>query len=573
MFLNGLSHIPIMIGDIFTQLSIVLVIATIFAGIAKVLKQPLIISYIATGIVVSPYFLNIVGYESSVTILSEIGVALLLFLVGISLSPKVVKEVGKVALVTGVGQVMFTSVIGYIIITQLGFAPVEAVYLAIALAFSSTIIIMKLLADRGDLDTLYGKIAIGFLLVQDLIAVFILLGVTAFSGGLGLEAMAQDMIFNGLILLGLLGFVGIFVLPKAGKFIASSQEFLYLFSISWCMAFAALFNYFSFSIEVGALVAGVMLSLSPYHEEIASKVKPLKDFFIILFFIFLGSQMQFESVSVYLWPAVLLSIFVLVGNPLILMTLMGMMGYSRRNGFFAGLTVAQISEFSLILVGLGVKVGHIGNNILSLATIVGIITITCSSYLILYAHKIYPYLSNVLKIFERKDVRIERKKKEKRYEVIMFGHDGVGYDIMKSLKKMKKQVLIVDCNPATVSNLSSRGYNCKYGDATDMELLNGLDFKGAKMVISTVPDFDTNIGILHKVRSLNKKTIVISVAHGEKNAINLYKKGVSYVITPYLIGGHHTGGLIEKFKFNHIRFKKEQKKHILHLKNRMKKKL
>jgi Kef-type K+ transport system membrane component KefB len=560
-----------MTGDIFIQLSIVLVIATILSAIARLLKQPMIISYIATGIIVSPSALNIVGYESSVTILSEIGVALLLFLVGISLSPKVIKEVGKIAVITGVGQVLFTTVVGFFIIQQFGFGFIPSLYLAIALAFSSTIIIMKLLADRGDLETLYGKISVGFLLVQDLIAVFILLGVTAFSGGSGLETMAYDMMINGVILLAILSFIGIFILPKSGKFIASSQEFLFLFSIAWCMAFAALFNYFNFSVEIGALAAGVMLSLSPYHDEIASKVKPLKDFFIILFFIFLGSQMQFGDVATYLLPALLLSGFVLIGNPLILMILMGIMGYSRRNSFFAGLTVAQISEFSLILVGLGVKVGHITGEILSIATLVGIITIGCSSYLILYAHKIYPHLSGILRIFERTSIRKSESKKEKKYDVIVFGYDRVGYDIMKSLKKLKKKILVIDYNPSTVSKLCSRGYNCKYGDANDIELLNNLDFRHAKMVISTVPDFETNALILRRARKGRGRSIVICVAQYVDDAISLYDLGATYVITPHLIGGHYTAGMITKFKMDYRKFSKEKATHLYHLRRRKQK--
>jgi Kef-type K+ transport system membrane component KefB len=557
-----------MIADIFIQLSIVLVIATVLASIARFLKQPLIISYIATGIIVSPYFLDIVGYESSVNILSELGVALLLFLVGISLSPKVIKEVGKVSLITGLGQVMFTTVIGFIIIQFFGFDFISSIYLAIALAFSSTIIIMKLLADRGDLETVYGKISIGFLLVQDLIAVFILLGVTTLSGGSGLETMAYDIMINGVILLGILSFIGIFILPRAGKFIASSQEFLFLFSISWCMAFAALFSYFNFSVEIGALVAGVMLSLSPYHDEIVSKVKPLRDFFIILFFIFLGSQMQFGNISAFIVPGILLSLFVLIGNPLILMILMGIMGYSRRNSFFAGLTVAQISEFSLILVGLGVKLGHITGDVLSLVTLVGIITIGCSSYLILYAHKIYPYLSEVLKIFERTSIRKSEKRKEKKYDVIMFGYDRIGYDIIRSLKHIKKKVLVIDFNPTVVSKLISRGYSCKYGDANDLELLNRIDFRHAKMIVSTIPEFETNALILREARKSRGRSIVICVAQYIDDAISLYELGATYVITPHLIGGHYTAGMIEKFKLNPRKFRKEKQKHLFHLRRR-----
>ena len=557
-----------LLENVFVQLSIVLVIATILSAIAKICKQPLIMAYILTGIIVSPSFLNMVGYESSVSVLSEIGVALLLFIVGISLSPKVIKEVGKVSLLTGVGQVITTTIIGYGLATLLGFNSISSIYIGIGLAFSSTIIVMKLLSDRGETEALYGKIAIGFLLVQDLIAVIALIIVTSTSDGGSLEVLAVDLLIKGSVLLVGLGIIGKYIIPKIDRFIASSQEFLYLFSIGWCMMLASLFHYFGFSIEIGALLAGVTLSMSPYHYEIASKIRPLRDFFIILFFIFLGSGMEFSSAMSQLPAAILLSLFVLIPGPFILMIITELLGYNKRTSYFTGIVTSQVSEFSLILLGLGYKVGHIGSDVMSLITMVAIITITASTYSAMYMDKTFQIFSGILSIFERKEHRELQKKKNKKYDVIMFGYDRVGYDIMRSLKKLKKKVLVIDYNPKTVSSLLSQGYICKYGDANDIELLNRLDFAHAKMIISTVPDYESNALILRRARQSRGRSIVICVAQYADDAIALYELGATYVITPHLIGGHHTAGMIKKFKMDYKKFSKEKSDHLLHLRRK-----
>ena len=270
---------------VFVELSIVIIIAVVVAGIMRLLKQPLVIGYILTGIIVSPYFLNIVTSTDAIATFAQIGIVLLLFMVGLNLNPRIIKDVGKVSLVTGVGQVIFTSLIGFFIGQLLGFSTIVSIYIAVALTFSSTIIIMKLLSDKGDLETLYGRIAIGFLIVQDLIVIVILMVISSIPTGLDFATLALESVFKGVGLLILLFLISVYIFPRITKAIAKSQEFLLLFSIGWCFAIASLFYYLNFSIEAGALLAGITLSLSPYHYEISSKMKPLRDFFIILFFI------------------------------------------------------------------------------------------------------------------------------------------------------------------------------------------------------------------------------------------------------------------------------------------------
>lgn len=553
--------------EILVEIGIIIVITTLIAGLMRFLRQPLIVGYILSGILVGPYFLNIIHSTGTLDIFAHMGIALLLFIVGLNLNPKVIKEVGRVASITGIGQVIFTSLVGFFICKLFGFSTMISIYVAIALTFSSTIIIMKLLSDKGDMGTLYGKISIGFLIVQDLIAMLILMIISSTPRGFNLTNLIWGTFLNGFGLLVILFLIGMYILPDITKAIAKSQELLLLFSISWCLALASLFHYLNFSMEIGALLAGVTLSLSPYRYEISSRMRPLRDFFIVLFFILLGSQMVFTNMPQYILPIILLSGFILIGNPLIVMVLMGLLGYTKRNSFLAGLTVAQISEFSLILIALGVKVGHLTNEILSLVTVIGLITITGSTYMIIHSNKIYTHLSRYLKIFEKKGSKVDEHRYHEHdvHDIILFGYNQMGYDLLKSFKKIKKKFLIVDYNPKTIIDLAKEGNDCRYGDASDYELLNELNLSKTKMIYSTIPDFDTNILLINKIRESNKKAIIIIVSHHIDEAIELYDKGATYVIMPNFLGRHHTSTLIEKYGLDFDKFLAEKVIHLKHI--------
>jgi Kef-type K+ transport system membrane component KefB/Trk K+ transport system NAD-binding subunit len=544
-------------------------VVLVVSFIMRLLKQPLIIGYILSGIIVGPFFLNILKENEVIFTFSEIGIAFLLFIVGLHLSPKVIKEVGKISLITGVGQVIFTSIIGYFIGIWFGFSKITALYVAVALTFSSTIIIMKLLSDKDSLDKLYGKISIGFLLVQDLIAIILLIVISSLSNGMNTTSLISSILLKGLLIFVFIIPISYYVLPKLGPFFAKSQEFLFVFAIAWGLGLASLFLYAGFSIEVGALIAGVMLSMSPYSYEISSRLKSLRDFFIISFFILLGSQMVFGEISSFIVPAIIFSLFILIGNPIIVMILMGVFGYSKNTGFMAGLTVAQISEFSLILIALGVKVGHLSKDILSFVTIIGLITIAGSTYMIMYSDKIYLYLSRYLTIFERKKIK-ERTIKTKEYDYILFGENRIGFSIMKSFMNLKKRYLVVDFNPERVKKLCSKKINCIYGDISNTEFLDDIRFDKAKLVVSTVPEIEINLMLLYKIREKDKGTIIITTARQISDAFELYKAGADYVILPHFLGGEYTARLIEKAKDNKKEYEIEKQKQIKDLKERMK---
>ncbi|USN45710.1 MAG: cation:proton antiporter [Candidatus Woesearchaeota archaeon] len=559
-----------MSSDIFVELSKILVITVAITGFVRLLKQPAIIGYILSGIIVGPFVLNIIDSSDTLTAFSQIGVALLLFFVGLNLNPKVIKDVGKISLITGIGQVVFTASVGFLISKALGLSTLVSVYVAIALTFSSTIIIMKLLSDKKDLESLYGRIAIGFLIVQDFIAIGILLVISSLSNGSSLTSLALGSFLKGMGAMLLLFIFTKYIMPPVIKIIAKSQEFLLLFSISWCFAIATIFHYLNFSIEAGALLAGMTLSVSPYHFEISSKMKPLRDFFLVLFFIVLGSQMTFSNLYHNIGIIMIFSLFVMIGNPIIVMTLMGFLGYTKRNSFLAGLTVAQISEFSLIVVALGVSVGHVSNEILSLVTAVGLITFAGSTYMILYANKLYPALSNYLSIFEKKGRKVDEHKYHEKddHEIILVGYNRIGFDILESLKKIKKKFLIIDYDPEVITKLFKEGYDCRYGDAEDSEFLNEVNFSKAKMVVSTIPLIDTNMLLINKVKEDNKKAIIAVVSHQIDDAVRLYDEGATYVLMPHFLGGKHFSTMIEKNKTDINKFIKEKMVHLEHLNRR-----
>ncbi len=553
-----------MLPPFFIEISIIIFIAIIVTAITRLLKQPLIIGYIFTGIIVSPYLLNIVKDTSSISVFAQIGVALLLFMVGINLNPKVLKEVGKVSLFTGIGQIVFTTGIGVLLCLALGFNLITSFYVSIAFAFSSTIIIMKLLSDKGDVNSLYGKVSVGFLVVQDLIAIVVLIFISS-MGGQNSASMITNMLI-GLGLVGVLLLFSIYLLPRFLKFVAKSQEFLLLFSIGWCLILAALFFAFNFSIEIGALLAGFFLSFSPYRFEINLKLKPLRDFFLILFFVLLGLQMTFGNISNYILPIIVMSLFILIGNPIIVMIIMGLSGYKKRTGFMAGLTVAQISEFSLILIALGISVGHLNPEILSFATFVGLFTITGSSYMIIYSDKIYNKISKYLSIFEKKNA-LERDHANEEYNYIVFGYNRLGYGVGQYLKSRKKKFLVVDYNPEVAALLDKDKINHIYGDAGDVELIEDLNLSEVKVVVSTVSSFGIDMFLIKKLKEINRNLRIIVSTEDVDQALKFYTAGADYVIMPRYLSAYDTNNLISLYDTDKEKIDRERFNHIDYLKS------
>jgi Kef-type K+ transport system membrane component KefB len=392
-------------SDPYAEFAGLLLLSAVFGSLALWLRQPLIVAFIAVGVAVGPAALGWVTAWDPLDLLAQVGVTVLLFVVGLRLDVGLVRNLGPVALATGLGQLGFTIVFGYLITLALGMSAIEALYVAVALTFSSTIIIVKLLSDKREVDSLHGRIAVGFLIVQDIAVVIAMMAMGSLGAASGrsdpLAAAAQIGIRFAVAVLAV-ALLMRYVLPRLVHVLARSQELLLVFAIAWGTTLATLGNALGFSKEVGAFLAGFSLASTAYREAISSRLTSVRDFLLLFFFVDLGARLQLGSISGDLLDATVLSLFVLIGNPLIVMAIMGYMGYRKRTGFLAGLTVAQISEFSIVFVAMGITLGHVGDGTLGLVTLVGIITITLSTYMILYSQALYARLAPFLDRFERR---------------------------------------------------------------------------------------------------------------------------------------------------------------------------
>ncbi len=539
---------------LFLDISLIVVTATVLGLIARLLKQPVILAYVLAGVLLGPAALNLIDETRTVHTLSSFGIAFLLFLVGLELDLRKLKSLGKVSLLLGLGQVLFTSGIGYVLVRLFGFGAVPAAYIAIALTFSSTIIIVKLLTEQRALESLYGRIAIGMLLVQDLIAMFALISLTGFTASAGAPSWSEFILIGlrGAMLFSFAILASVFMLPKVFDWLAKSTELLLLASIAWCFIFSLVTASVGFSLEIGALLAGLSLAPLPYNLEIVGRIRSLRDFFITIFFVVLGGQLTLASLSGLKTELVVLSLFVLIGNPLIVMVIMRAMHYRKRTGFLVGLTMAQVSEFSLIIMALGLKLGHVSPAAVSLVTFIGIVTITGSSYLVTHGERLYRYLAPLLSIFDTPASSVEESGGDPQLadHAVVFGYHRLGERFVRALKRLGLKLLVIDFDPEIIAKLRRLNIPCLYGDASDLDMHERANLKNARLVISTIPDVSDNLMLLKDLKRQGTPVPVYVTATTWEDTRTLYDAGADYVIFPHYLSGEYFSDLLAKLGQN-----------------------
>ena len=536
----------LIVQSAFGEVSLLLVMAAAIGFIGVILRQPLIVSFIVVGLLAGPSAFNLVKSGEQIDLLSELGVAVLLFLVGIKLDIKLVRSLGAVSLITGLGQVGFTSIFGFLIGLTLGFDAITSLYVAVALTFSSTIIIVKLLSDKREIDSLHGQIALGFLIVQDLVVVMAMIILSAV--GIGTSGDGMDNIFQ--VLLSGAGVIALVILfaryiadPLTER-LARTPELLVIFAIALAAIFAAIGDFIGLGKEVGGLLAGVSLASTPYRETISSRLVSVRDFLLLFFFIALGAALNLSHLGGYVADAAVFSVFVLVGNPLIVLIIMGAMGYRKRTSFLAGLTVAQISEFSLIFVAMGVSLGHVSSEALGLVTMVGLITIAASTYMITYSHRLYPLFEPLLSVFERRGTPREpiadSQKLPFRYDIAIFGLGRFGTAIGLRLKSKGMRVLGIDFNPIALRRWRTLGLDAVYGDAIDPEFISGMPLASIQWAVSTIPihliglsQEDTRTIFLQLIRSAGFAGKIAVTSHSKADTDELLTAGADVVLEPF----------------------------------------
>lgn len=528
-----------MMENVYYEFATLLSLAALVGVIALRLRQPLIVAYIAVGILVGPSALAWVSAHDQVDLLAQIGVTVLLFIVGLRLDLHVVKNVGSVALATGIGQIVFTTAVGFGIALALGMTAITGLYVAVALTFSSTIIIVKLLSDKREIDSLHGRIAVGFLIVQDIGVVIAMLLLGSYQGG----AVASDLWRQGIEiafkLAAALAFLAVlmrYLLPRLLHLLARSQELLLVFALAWGTALATAGDMLELSKEVGAFLAGFSLASTVFREAIASRLTGLRDFLLLFFFIDLGAKIDLGGLGAQVSDAVVLSLFVLIGNPLIVMAIMGFMGYRKRTGFLAGLTVAQISEFSIVFAAMGISLGHIAPATLGLVTLVGLVTITLSTYMILYSQPLYERLAPWLGPFERRrpfrQLAMEPVTRDA-FSVIVFGAGHFGRRLIEQLRARELTVLAVDFDPETIRALRQKRFPVLFGDAENSEFVGTLPLTAAKWVVSTLPEAVVNAALLRALHDNGFAGKVAVAVRGGHDGEALARRGVARVFRPY----------------------------------------
>lgn len=555
-------------GTVFFEITLIICLVAALSIVFRFFKQPTILAYIFAGILLGSLSFFRLGSIDALGSFSEIGITLLLFLLALELRLKGLLSIGKIGIAIGSLQVIVTAFIAFLLGLVLGFNTLQSFYLAILLTFSSTIAIIKLLSDKKDLSSLYGKITVIILLLQDFFAIFALLFLSASSA----QGFSHVQDFALVVLKG--GFLLVFtviasiVLPRLLHVIARSQESLFLFSLAWVFGISAFVAspFFNFPIEIGGFIAGIALSTSFENFQIVASLKGLRDFFIIIFFVMLGVSMNITALQAYLVPLFILLFFVIVMKSIIVFLVMTQIGYSRRTAFFSGFTLGQISEFSLIILFLGLRFGHITEGFASLITAVAIITFVTSSYCIVYENAFYKFASRYLIYFEKKKRLLEKREEsieDIQNHVILIGANRTGKSILDALLSEDERVLVVDFDPDIVSSLREKGIMALFGDISDMDIHDKVGLRRAKLVISTVSDLEDNLNLLKFIQKENRKAKIIVLAAEPEEAKELYEKGADYVILPHIVGGRHIAKLIKDDKLDSLsRFKEKDLKDL-----------
>jgi len=514
-----------MLGDLYLIQSIGIMIVAAAAAILLLrrLNTPTIVVYILVGLALTPLLGNLSTSRGgpaasppeadAVEIIAEVGIALLLFLVGLELSLEKIRDVGKVAFYAGIGQVIFTAAGGFAIALLLNFNAMESIFLATALTFSSTVVVVKLLDQKREIHTLYGRIAVGIFLVQDLVVIVIL----TFLAGLGspesasLGEMTWSVVraFAGMgALLAFALLASRYLLPRPFEWAARSPQALFIWSLCWCFLFVVAAEWMGLSPEIGAFLAGMSLAQLGGSNDLRRRVHPLMNFFIAIFFVSLGVQMELQAAAAQWKAAVAFSLFVLIGNPLIFMWIIAKHGYSERVSFLTSVTVAQISEFSFIFAAVGLNAGLIDRSILSLIAVVGLVTIAVSAYMILYNHWLYERLRGgwLLGLFPQGSLdETGEDTPQLRGHIIVAGMNALGRRLAEALHARGETVLAIDTDGLKLEGLPCR---TMAGNIDYLAALEDAGLAQAKLAVSALQIEDTNNLLAYRCKQLGVPVVI-----------------------------------------------------------------
>lgn len=550
------------------DIGIIIVVGTVLALLFKSLKQSPIIGYIISGIILGPLGLSFISNQQEILVLSELGVAFLLFTAGIELDFDRLRKVGSISVIVALLSITSSFIIGFITSHLFGLPIIESIYIGLTVSFSSTMVVVKILVDKYKLNSLQGRLCLGILLVQDIAIIIALSFLGNLTKILYVEPMLR-MVLNGLGLLSIAIILSKFFFPHILKYSAKSEELFFLISVSTCFIFIGLSSFLGFSIAIGGFIGGLALTTYPYNIEITSKMRPLRNFFTVIFFSFLGMQIGFSPIFGMLTLVLALLIILMLIKPLIMSFSLSALGYGSRVPILVGTGLAQGSEFIFILATQGMRLGHITQNIYSVVITVVLISMGLTPYLFSGGGKLSRWLSKKFPegfhISKRRVEDIEEIENELKNHIILIGCHKTGGEILEKLED--KKIITVDHDPEIVENLREKGYSCLYGEGTNKDILKNTRVKEANFVIITIPDLEDNIYITEASKEINPEIKVIAKARNVRDALKIYKSEADLVVIPDLLAGDDISKKVKKFLKKDM--EKEREKEIEKLKSEL----
>jgi Kef-type K+ transport system membrane component KefB len=541
-----IEHAQISELTILFQVGLMIVFAGVLAFIFKLLRQPRIPAYVVAGIILGPLALGLIESNETILALSEIGVAFLLFFAGLEIHLSSLKQVGKPATFIGLFEVGIMAVVAFFIFKSFSIGNLQLLYVSLVIAFSSTMVVIKSLSDKDQLGTLHGRIIVGILLIQDIVAISVL---SVLSDSLSVNSILISLGKASLFI-----FLAVIV-AKGSKPIfkasAKSHELILIISLAFLFLFSLGAYSFGLSIAIGAFFAGVALANSTFKTEIKGLVHPLRDFFGAILFVSLGIQLMWIPQSQWLFFGILIFLIMVI-KPILIFSLTRILGYTDRTSFLTGNYMGQSSEFALILLTQGFLIGHLTNEFFSVLVFSTIVTMSITGYFVSFEKGMYKGYSKLSRVFRK----IPYKKEKllgygggmKKKKIVLFGAHRMGSMFLKEYKGNKDEILVVDFNPEIIQYLTKKKIPCVYGDYGNPEIFEMLRILSPEVVISTIPSKEENLNIIKMVKEDGRNDRVIVVSESIHDAIDLYEHGADYVMIPKVISGGSLLGVIRKLK-------------------------
>ncbi|MGQ0561406.1 MAG: cation:proton antiporter, partial [Gemmatimonadota bacterium] len=543
--------------DVLTQIAIAIVAATLFGFVMRLLKQPLILGYILAGVVVGQT--EGLGWIDAHTVepIAHLGLILLLFMIGLEIDLKKIRRSGSAVALTGTLQFVICVVLGLLIMPLLGFTSgggrFDALYMAVAAALSSTMIVVKILYDKDELDTLPGQITLGVLVFQDLWAILFLAVQPNLQDpriAIVIASLAKVVAVVAFALL-----VSRYILPRVFRSMAELPELLVIGALGWCFLIVLISAQLGLSREMGALVAGISLSTFPYNLDVIAKVISLRDFFITLFFVTLGTQIA-RPTPALIGTALIVAGFIVVSRLLSISPLLHALRYGNRVSVIPAINLAQISEFSLVIGTLGVQLGHIGAEVMSVIVLTLVATSVLSTYGLLYNYEIFNAIRPVLKRVGLRDLDDEKTHGAEAVphrDILFMGFhrhaSSVLFELLRINHAFSHRIGVVDFNPETKHELDRRGIPAIYGDISHFDTLHHADIHDAEVIICTLPDTilkgTTNLRLLRQIKAIAPRARIIMCSDRLDHARELYDEGAAYVFVPRLTNARELARIIE----------------------------